>query len=170
MGTPCYILMENLVNLGSRGYTCPHIGARSPHHWLLPTCRPGSPRQQSGPHQVLQLLTHLWSLPRPSTQVVRVGPTTAWDAAPTHQLQSAPTLLQPRSLQVPRGWPQVSRRSLPGLAALTSMAIPLPHLPSQSDTNRKMSTRKTPAHSTQPFLSAPVPLMASAVQWDPTAM
>ena len=44
-GTPCYIPAENLINLGGRGYTCPHIGVRSLHHWLLPTCRPGSLRQ-----------------------------------------------------------------------------------------------------------------------------
>ena len=44
------------------------------------------------------------------------------------------------------------------------------HLPSQSDTNGKMSTQKTSAHSTQPSPSAPAPLMASAVQWDPTVM
>ena len=61
-------------------------------------------------------------------------------------------------------------RSLPGVMALASMAIPLPHLLSQSDTNGKKSTQKTPAHSTSPFLSAPAGLIASAVQWDPTVM
>ena len=70
----------------------------------------------------------------------------------------------------PRGRPQTSRRSLPGFAAVTSMAIPLPHPLSQSDANEKMSTQKTPAHSTQPFPSVPAPLTASTVQWDPTAM
>ena len=68
-----------------------------------------------------------------------------------------------------KGLAQMSRRSLPGLTALTSAAIPLPHLQSQSDANGKMSTWMTPAHSTQPFLSAPAPLTAFAVQQDPTA-
>ena len=95
------------------------------------------------------------------------GPTMAQDAAPTRPLQSTPTLLPPRSLQVPRGQPQVSRRCLPGLVALTSMAVPLPHLLSQLDANGKMSTQRA---TTQPFPSAPVPLTASAVQWNPTVM
>ena len=169
MGTPCYIPVENWIDLGSRGYTCPHIGVRSLHHQLLPTSRPGSPRQQSSSHQGLQLPACLWSHPRPSAQVVRVAPTMAWDAAPTHPLQSTQTLLPPRSLPVPRGW-RVSSRGLSGLMALTSMAIPLPHLPSQLDVNGKMSTWRAATHSTQLFPSAPVPLMASAVQRDPTVM
>ena len=45
----------------------------------------------------------------------------------------------------------------------------LPWLPSQSDVNGKMFAWKTPAHSTPPFPSAPACLMASAVQWVPTA-
>ena len=94
----------------------------------------------------------------------------AQDAASTRPLQSAQTLLPPRSLPVPRGQPQVSRRSPPGLTALTSVAIPLPHLPSQSDANGKMSAQRATTHSTQLFPSAPAPLMASAVQRDSTAM
>ena len=54
--------------------------------------------------------------------------------------------------------------------ALTSVAIPPPCLLSQSDTNEKKSTQKTPTHSTPPFPSAPEHLTASAVQWDPTVM
>ena len=64
----------------------------------------------------------------------------------------------------------MNRRSLPGIAALTSAALPPPHPLSQSDTNEKKSTQKTPAHSTPPFPSAPVHLMASAVQQVPTVM
>ena len=64
----------------------------------------------------------------------------------------------------------MARRSLPRIAALATTAVPLPRLPSQSDANGKMSAWKTPAHSSQPSPSAPVPLMASAVQQDPTAM
>ena len=94
----------------------------------------------------------------------------AQDAAPTHPLRSTKTLLPPRSLPVPSGRPRASRRSLPGLMALASAAVPLPHLPSQSDTNGNMSTRRATAHSTQLFPSAPVPLTASTVQWDPTVM
>ena len=41
---------------------------------------------------------------------------------------------------------------------------------SQSNANRKKSTQKMPMHSTPPFLSAPVHLMASAVLQDPTVM
>ena len=63
-----------------------------------------------------------------------------------------------------------ARRSLQRLTALTSMAIPLPQPPSQSDTNGKMFTWKTPTHSTPLFPSAPACLMASAVQCVPTAM
>ena len=40
----------------------------------------------------------------------------------------------------------------------------------ESGANGKESAQKTPTHSTPPFLSAPVCLMASAVQWDPTVM
>ena len=98
------------------------------------------------------------------------GTTTAQDAAPTPQLQSAQTPLQLRSPPVPKSQPQTARRSLPRLMALTSTAIPLPHLPSQSDANRKMFAWKTPAHSTPPFPSAPACLMASAVQRAPTVM
>ena len=64
----------------------------------------------------------------------------------------------------------MTRRSLPGVVVLTSMSILPHHLPSQSGANGKESTQKTPVHSTPPFPSAPVCLMASAVQWDPTAM
>ena len=42
-------------------------------------------------------------------------------------------------------------------------AIPPPCPLSQSDANGKKSTQKTPMHSTPPFPSAPVGLMASAV-------
>ena len=98
------------------------------------------------------------------------GPTTAWDTAPTPQLQSAQTPLQPRSPSVPKSQPRTARRSLPGLMALASAGIPLPHLLSQSDPNGKMFTQKTPAHSTPPFPSAAACLMASAVQLAPTAM
>ena len=114
-----------------------------------------------------------WSPPRaatPNPSVAKVGPTAAQDAAPTHQLRSALTLLQPRSLPVPRSQPRTNRRSLPGLMALTSMAVPPPHPLSQLDANRKRFAQKTPTHSTPPFPSAPAHLMASAVQWDPTAM
>ena len=46
----------------------------------------------------------------------------------------------------------------------------LPWPPSQLDANRKMFTRKTPAHSTPLILSAPACLMASTVQWVPMVM
>ena len=72
--------------------------------------------------------------------------------------------------QVPRSQPRMTRRSLPGLVALASMAILPPHLPSQLDANRKRSAQKTPAHSTPPYPSAPVCLTGSADQWDPTVM
>ena len=57
-------------------------------------------------------------------QVVRVAPTMARGTAPKHQLLSAPTLLPPRSLPVPRGQPQMARRGLPRRADLASAAIP----------------------------------------------
>ena len=73
------------------------------------------------------------------------------------------TLLQPRSLPVPRSQPQMNRTSLPGVMAHTSVAV-LPPCPlSQSDAKEKRSTQKTPMHSTPPFPSAPVGLMASTV-------
>ena len=127
---------------------------RSPHHWLLPTSRPGSPRQRNGPHQGVRLPAHLWSHPGPSAQVVRVAPNAAQGTAPTHQLQSTLTLLQPRSLLVPRGQPQMARRGLPRCMDPTSMAIPLPCPPNQSDTNRKMSAWRATAHSTLPVSSS----------------
>ena len=56
-------------------------------------------------HQGPLLQTQLWSLPRPHAPVARVGTTAAWGTAPTHQLRSALTLLQPRSFPVPRSQP-----------------------------------------------------------------
>ena len=96
------------------------------------------------------------------------SPDCNWDTAPTPQLQSTQTLLQPRNPPAPKGQPQTARRSLQRLAALTSMAVPLPQSPSQLDTNGKMFTRRTPAHSTPLFPSAPACLTASAVQQVPT--
>ena len=64
----------------------------------------------------------------------------------------------------------MNRRSLLGVMALTSTAVPPHHLPSQLDTNRKESAQKTPTHSTPHSPSAPAHLMASTVQWDPTVM
>ena len=64
----------------------------------------------------------------------------------------------------------MARRGLPRHAGPTSMAVPPPHPPNQSDANRKMSTWRATTHSTQLFLSAPAPLRASAAQWDPTPM
>ena len=58
-------------------------------------------------------------------------------------------------------------RSLPGFVAFASVAIPLPHLPSQSDPNGKMFAQKTPTHSTLPFPPAPACLTASTVQLAP---
>ena len=84
--------------------------------------------------------------------------------------QSAQTPLQPRSPPVPKSQTQTARRSLPGLTALASMAVPLPHLLSQSDANGKMFARKTPTPSTPPFPSVPACLMASTVQLTPTVM
>ena len=83
-----------------------------------------------------------------------MGITAAWDAVPTHQLQSALTLLQPRSLPVPRSQPQRNRTSLPGVVALASAAIPPPHPLSQSDTNGKRPAQKTPVNSTPPVSSS----------------
>ena len=64
----------------------------------------------------------------------------------------------------------MNKRSLQGVMALTSMAIPPPHLPSQSDTNGIESAQKTPAHSTPHFPLAPACSMATTVQQDPTVM
>ena len=78
------------------------------------------------------------------------------------------TLPQPISLPVPRSKSQRKRTSLSGVMALMSTAIPPPHLPSQMDISRKRPTQKTHVNSTPPSPLAPVGLMASAVQWDPT--
>ena len=163
MATHSCTLTWTWADSGSVGYTFLHTGVKSQHHWLLPICKPSSPRPQSGPHHGPQLQTQLWNLPSPNTPAARAGITIALDVAPTHQLQSALTLLQPRSLPIPKSQLQMNRTSLPGVAALTSMAIPPPYLPSQSDANRKKSAQKTPTHSTPHFSSAPVGLTASAV-------
>ena len=64
----------------------------------------------------------------------------------------------------------MAKRSLPRQVDPTSMAIPLPHPLNQLDANGKMSSWRAAAHSTQLFLSAPAPLMASTAQWNPTPM
>ena len=170
MATRSCTLIWTWADSGGVGYTFLHTGVKFQHHWLLPTSKPSNPRPQSGPHHGPPLRAQLWNLPRPNALVARAGITVAQDAVPTHQLQSALTLLQPRSLPVPRSQPQMNRTSLPGVTALASMAILPPHLLSQLDANGKKSTQKTPTHSTPHFLSAPVGLTASTVQWDPTAM
>ena len=55
----------------------------------------------------------------------------------------------------------MNRICLPGVTALTSMAVPPPNPLSQLDTNGKKSAQKTPTHSTPPFPSAPAGLTAS---------
>ena len=163
MGTHSCILTRNCVGSGSGKFTSPCTRVRSPCHWPLHTCKPGSPRCPSSPHPGRRLLIHPQSLPRLNTLAARAVPTAAWDTAPTPQLQSAQTLLQPRNPPAPKGQPRTARRSLQRLAALTSMAIPLPWLPSQLDANGKMFARKTPTHSTPPFPSAPACLTTFAV-------
>ena len=86
--------------------------------------------------------------------------------APTCQLQSAPTLLPPRSLPVPRGQPRIARRGLPRPGVPQAWLFPLPiHCISW------MQMERCP-HGGQPhtqlFLSALAPLMASTAQQDPT--
>ena len=127
--------MWNYISSGSRGFTSPHTRGRSLCHWPLCTGKPGSPRHPSSPHPGQWPLTCPQGLPRLNALVARAAPTTARDAAPTPQLQSAQTLLQPRNPPAPKSQPQTARRSLQRLAALTSMAIPLPWPPSQSDNN-----------------------------------
>ena len=105
MVTHSFTLTGTWADSGGMVYIFLHTGVKSQHHRLLPICKPGRPRQQSGPHQGPLLQTQLWSLPRPNALTARAGTTTAQDAAPTHQLQSALTLLQPRSLPVPRSQP-----------------------------------------------------------------
>ena len=170
MATRSCTLTWTLADSGDMGYTFLHTGVKSQHHQPLPTCKPSSPRPRSGLHHGPQLQTQLWNLPRPNTPAARLGITIVQDTAPTHQLQSALTLLQPRSLPVPRSQPQMNRRSLPRVTTLASAVILLPHPLSKLDTNGKKSTQKTPTHSTLPFPAAPVGLMAFTVQQDPTAM
>ena len=131
MVTHSCALMWTYADSAGVGYTFLPTRVKSWPHWLLPTCKPSSPRLQSSPHHGPQPQTQLWNLPRPNTPKARAGITVAWDAAPTHQLQSSLTLLQPRSLPVPSSQPRRNRTSLPGVMALTSMAIPPPHLLSQ---------------------------------------
>ena len=88
--------------------------------------------------------------PKAKCSGCKVGITVAWDAAPTHQLQSAWTLLQPRSLPVPSSQPQMNRTSLPRVVALASMANPPHHPPSQLDTNgRHPHTQLHTSHQLQ---------------------
>ena len=108
--------------------------------------------------------------PKPNRSSGKGAPTAAQDTAPTPQLQSTRTPLQPRSPPVPKSQPRTARRSLPGLAALASVAVPLPHPLSHLDANGKMFPWKTPACSTPPFPSVPACLTASVVQLAPTAM
>ena len=68
----------------------------------------------------------LWNLLSPNALAARVGITVALDMAPTHQLQNAQTLPQPRSLPIPRSQPQRNRTSLQRVTALASAAIPPP--------------------------------------------
>ena len=168
MGTPSYTPMLNCAGSGGRRYTSPHTRGRSLCHQLLPTSKPGSPRQQSSPHQGLRLLTHLWSPPRSYTPVARVAPTAAWDTAPTPQLQSAQTLAKKPSIS--KEPTSNGQEKSPKAHGSRKCGIPLPRPLSQSDANGKMSAWKTLTHSTQPCPSAPAPLMASAVQHDPTVM
>ena len=88
--------------------------------------------------------------------MARAAPTTAQDAAPTPQLQSAQTLPQPRSPPVPRNQPQTTRRSLPGLTALTNTAIPPPpiHQVSQMQMEGGLHTQLHTLNSTLPISSS----------------
>ena len=125
-------------------FTSPHSRGRSlchqPHH----TGKPGSTRQPSSPHTGWQLLTHLWSLPRLNALAARAVPNVAQDTAPTPQLQSAQTLLQPRNPPAPKSQPQTARRSLQRLTVLASMAVPLLLPLGQMDANGEMFAWKTP--------------------------
>ena len=173
MGTPSYILMRICAGSGRGVFTSPRTGGEipvppAPSYWQV---RESKAMKQSPPRAVTPNLSMEFpKFPRPNTPVARLAPTAAQDAAPTPQLQSTQTPLQPRSPPVPKSQPQTARRSLPGLMALASVGIPFPHPQSQLDPNRKIFTRKTPAHSTPPFPSAPACLMAFAVQLAPTAM
>ena len=170
METHSCIPTWNCISSGGGAFTSLHTRGRSPCCWPLCTSKPGSLRCPSSPHPGWWPLTCSPSLPRLNALVAKVASTAAQDTAPTPQLQSAQTLLQSRNPPAPKSQPQTARRSLQRLTAPTSAAIPLPQLPSQLDANGKMFARKTPTHSTPPFPSAPVCLMASAVQWVPTAM
>ena len=117
---------------------------------------------KKSPHRVWQ------SLPRLNALAVRAVSSEDWDAAPTPQLQSAQTLLQPRNPPAPKSQPQMAR-SLQSPAVLTNKAICLLLPLSQLDVNGEIFTRKTLVQSTPPFLSAPACLMASTVQWVPSA-
>ena len=122
-------------------YTCAELGQLRqrgihlpPYRGEIPALPDPSASQAAQGNEVVPTKGHYSypiCLPRPNAPVAKAGPTTARDAAPTHQLQSAPTLLQPRSPPVPRSQPRMSR-SLPGLMALTSVAVPPPCPLSQS--------------------------------------
>ena len=57
----------------------------------------------------------------------------------------------------------------PRVTALTNAAGPQLHLPSQMNVSGRRPTQKTPANSTPLSPLAPLGLMASTVQWGPTA-
>ena len=160
----------HLCQLRWRGITSPCSRGRSPCHQPHPTGKSGSLQQPSSPHTGQWLLIHLQSLPRLNALAARAIPNKARDAAPTPQLQSAQTLLQPRNPPAPKSQPQTARRSLQRPAVLTSAAICLLPLLGQPDANGEIFTWKTLVWSTPLFPSAPACLMASAVQRVPSVM
>ena len=91
-----------------RRFTSPATRVRSPCHRPHHTSKPGSPRCPSSPHPGRQLLTCSRSLPRLNTLAARAVPTAARDAAPTPQLQSTQTLLQPRNPPAPKSQPRTA--------------------------------------------------------------
>ena len=170
MGTPSYILTWICAGSGGGGFISPHTGGEIPvpPAPLYQQTREPEVTKQSPPR--VATLNQSMESPKTKHSSGKVAPIAAQDSAPTPQLQSAQTPLLSRSPPVPNSQPWTARRSLPGLAALASVAIPLPHLLSQSDPNRKRFTQETPAHSTLHFPSALACLMASTVQLAPTAM
>ena len=110
------------------------------------------------------------SLPRLNAPAARAGPSEAWDAVPTPQLQSAQTLHPPRNPPAPRSQPQMTRQSLPRPTALASVAIRLLSPQGQPDANEEIFTWRTLVQLTPPFPSALACLTDSAVQRVPSVM
>ena len=123
---------------------------------------------KQSPHRVVASDTPVES-PKAKCPSSKSSPQEAWDAAPRPQLQSAPTLLQPRSPPAPKSQPQMARRSLQRLTVLASVVVHLLPPPGQLEANKEIFMWKTLVWLTPLFPSAPACLMASTVQWVPSA-